>query len=265
MKTTTKISVTLLSLMIFSGTNLIANNFSLSKKEKKAFSKPYSITGISATQGTKDMTKGGFYLLYNPYLPSTKYMFPKELNLSTGEKFDESDKELRDLRTVGKFGFGHGLEIGNMFRIVDKNPMAIGLRVSWFGLGFTGFKANSKYSFVQGFSGTINFLKLGPYFTFKFAEQMAVDAFYQLSPTFNFGGFVGTDESTGETYALPLVGYGLTHQLGITYRFKAIAVGFGYGFGSTKLNLTYDFGDGPITADAKFYGSNLRFILGFKF
>jgi hypothetical protein len=243
--------VTLISAMLIN-----VNSFAWNKNANPT-DLQYGTTQIS---GTKGITEGGFFLHYTPYLPSKKYLFPKEVVTGT-TTFTQADSELTDLRDVGKFGFGHGLEIGNMFRLVDSEPLAIGLKVTWFSFGASGFKANSNYSYITGFSGTISALKVGPYATYALNDQMAVDIFYQVTPTVNFGAITGVDPSTAEEYFLPLFGYGLTHQIGATYRFDILSVGVGYGLGNTKLTLDFE-GE---TAEATFYGSHLIFMLGMKF
>ncbi len=50
-----------------------------------------------------------------------------------------------DLQDAGKWKFGYGLEIGNMFRLVDSEPIAIGLKLTWLDFGFAGFKKQWRY------------------------------------------------------------------------------------------------------------------------
>ncbi|MBL4624695.1 MAG: hypothetical protein JKY42_06105, partial [Flavobacteriales bacterium] len=159
----------------------------------------------------------------------------------------------------GRFGFGHGIEIGNMFRLVDSEPIAIGLKVTWFNAGFSGFKSSGKATNVTGFSVDLRALKLGPYFTYALTDQMAVDAFYQVAPTMTFGYFQGTYR--GEYYNYPAFSYGLTHEVGVTYRFDILSVGVGWGLGGTKLKVDYY----DTTAVGKFGAGTTRFFLGMKF
>lgn len=244
--------------LAFAAFLFLSSDASAWKSKKNYLS--YDVTSI---QGDKGITEGGFYLHYTPFLPSSKYLFPKEVTSSSGT-YGYGDSEIDDLRDYGKFGFGHGLAIGNMFRLVDSDPLAIGLRVTWFSFGWTVFKPSSSYD-ISGFAVNLNALKLGPYVTYALNDQMAVDAFYQVSPTLNLGAVAGTDNNNN-AIVLPIVGAGLAHELGVTYRFDILSVGVGYGLGSTKVSATWDDGSGSTeTVKAKYNNSHMRIMLGMKF
>lgn len=254
----------IISLNAIAGYGAKSNKYQLSQ-----FSPNRSIAAVQATAGDKGMTEGGFFLHYNPYIPTKKYGWLKEATLTVNNTQwdqDEVDDYLDDLLGVGKYGFGHGLEFGNMFRLVDSEPIAIGLRLTWLDFGFAMFKPSSKYSSydIKGFSIDVRAIKIGPYFTYAFTDQMAVDAFYQLTPTMNIGGLTG--EYDGDQVGYLFWNYGLLHEMGLTYRFDMLSVGFGYGLGSLRTIPRPITVDGDIyELNGKSYASTFRMMLGMKF
>jgi hypothetical protein len=232
-----------------------------------------SIQSIQKVSVVKGITEGGFFLHYNPYSPSKKYGYLKSgVSIKINDvSVNQADVEMyrAEAMGLGQFSWGHGLEIGNMFRLTDFEPMAIGLKVTWVDFGITGFKANSKYSEynIKGFSIDLRALKLGPYFTYAISDKMAFDVFYQVVPTFIIGGMAGeyNDGITTETVGYPVLQYGLGHEIGLTYRFDILSVGFGYGMGSmrTQFSTTYDGDD--IVVEGQSYVNTFRVMLGMKF
>ena len=227
----------------------------------------------SITAADKGITEGGFFLHYNPYSPSKKYGYLKAgVSIKQNDVFinqTDVEKYRTDIMAVGKFGWGHGLEFGNMFRLSDFEPMAIGLKVTWFDFGITGFKANSAYSAynIKGFSIDLRALKLGPYFTYAISDQMAFDVFYQVVPTFIFGAMAGeyNDGTTTETVGYPVLQYGLGHEIGSTYRFDILSVGLGYGMGSLRTNFSATYDGDVIEVEGESYVNTFRIMLGMKF
>lgn len=238
-----------------------------------------SIQSIQSMAGNKGITEGGFFLHYNPYYASSKYGFASSGTITVNEGFTgeydltqtETDSYLSTLRSVGQFKWGHGLEIGNIFRLVDFEPMAINLRVTWLDFGFSSFKANSSFSEynIQGGAFDLRVLKIGPSFTYALSDQMAFDVFYQVSPTFIAGGFAGEyTDSAGDTEIVGygLIQYGLGHEIGLTYRFDILSVGLGYGMGNIKaiVPAISDGGD-TYSFEGKANINTFRLMVGMKF
>ena len=73
------------------------------------------------------------------------------------------------------------------------------------------------------------------------------------------------DGITTETVGYPVLQYGLGHEIGLTYRFDILSVGFGYGMGSmrTQFSTTYDGDD--IVVEGQSYVNTFRVMLGMKF
>ncbi|MDB4754952.1 hypothetical protein OAF80_00720 [bacterium] len=248
---------------------------------KMPYFKPYkSIQSIqSITAADKGITEGGFFLHYNPFLPSKNYGDLKSavITANVGESdeyvLDQTDVDnyRKELQDVGKFSIGHGLEIGNMFRLTDFEPMAIGLRLTWLDFGFAGYKASSDYSQynIKGFMADIRAIKIGPYFTYALTDQMALDAFYQVAPTMLIGGFAGqyTDENDDvQTVGYPVLQYGLTHEIGVTYRFDILCIGIGYGMGNLRtIERPIPVEEDTYSIDGRAYVNTFRMMVGMKF
>jgi hypothetical protein len=242
----------------------------------------------SITAADKGITEGGMFLHYNPYSPSKKYGYLKagtsiEVNPGTDSSYfysqSEVDNYINDLTDVGKFNMGHGLEFGSMFRLTDFEPMAIGLRITWLDFGITGFKSNSAYSDykIKGFSVDLRAIKIGPYFTYALTDQMALDAYYQVAPTFIVGAMGGQYDNgtTIETVGYPMLQYGLSHEIGVTYRFDILSIGIGYGMGNMhtftkpftidEKPFKVEDGEESYSIDGKAYVNTFRIMLGMKF
>ncbi|MBL4653011.1 MAG: hypothetical protein JKY53_09155 [Flavobacteriales bacterium] len=239
-----------------------------------------SIQAIQATAGNKGITEGGFFLHYNPYYASARYGFASVGTITVNEGYSdeyeltetETEVYLGLSRSVGRYKWGHGLEIGNIFRLVDFEPMAISLRVTWLDFGYSGFKANSAFSDYDIIGGAfdLRLLKIGPSFTYALSDQMAIDVFYQLSPTFIAAGYAGeyTDLSTGDTefVGYGLIQYGLGHEIGLTYRFDILSIGLGYGMGNMKAIVpTIYEGDNTYSFEGKANINTFRLMVGMKF
>lgn len=175
-----------------------------------------------------DICKGGFFLNLGLFIPMKNYAFPPDFNNTTGDKFS----------------IGYNLDLGNQFRLADLGEKAINLRVTWFSASYTKFKYEGKV-ILNAFQG--NLLKLGPSFTTALSDKMAVDVYYQLSPTI----FFPIDDE---------IFWGVTNSLGADIRINVFALGFDYNFG----NIAW--WDRSVTREIpKMRTSNLRIFAGFKF
>jgi len=188
--------------------------------------------GPVASDGDKG---GGFFIHFSGMLPSKNYMIPKAF---------ENESDL-------KYGFGGGFELGNMFEITQFGSNSIGVRAVWFGATYTSQKVNDSTSFGIAQASTAKF---GPYFSAGLENDMAVDVYYQLAPTFAVEVINGGD---------PLLG--ISHSLGAGFRMKVLSVGMDYNFG----NIT-DFtnvGDAPDEYKDwfKVRTNHFRFFIGFMF
>lgn len=161
----------------------------------------------------KKMTDDGFYLHIGMISPSKLTYFPLIV-----EENNSSDK----------FGMGPHLEIGNMFTITDfNNTHALGLRITWLNASHSSYSDKDiKSSYLQG-----SVLRLGPYFTFLVNDEMALDLFYQIGPTYAWDYEMDTtvlgNWNTGY--------FGMTHNLGLGFRYTRYSAGFDMNFGNVKF------------------------------
>jgi hypothetical protein len=59
--------------------------------------------------------------------------------------------------------------------------------------------------------------------------------------------------------------YGLGHEIGLTYRFDILSVGFGYGMGSLRTNFSATYDGDLIEVEGESYVNTFRIMLGMKF
>jgi hypothetical protein len=161
----------------------------------------------------KKMTDDGFYLHIGLISPSKLCYMPLIV-----EENNSSDK----------YGAGPHLEIGNMFTITDfKNKHALGLRITWLNASLSTYSVdNYKSSYLQG-----SVLRLGPYFTFLLDDEMALDLFYQIGPSYAWDYEMDTtmlgNWNTGY--------FGMTHNIGAGFRYTRYSAGFDMNFGNVKF------------------------------
>ncbi|MBT6439249.1 MAG: hypothetical protein HOK72_06040 [Flavobacteriales bacterium] len=217
----------------------------------------------SITAADKGITEGGFYFHYTPYFPSKKYTYPKEITVGTELYTVPFNQDVLD--NSGKWGVGHGIELGSMFRLVDSEPIAIGLKVTWLSLGGAMFKPGDGYPTgysVSGIAGEVRLVNLGPYFTYGITDQMAVDISYQFSPTYIYSYIEILDDGGGQTNKNDpdIQGFGTLHHLALTYRFDILSVGLGYTMGSFSESDK----DAVPNWKIKYGANSFRFLLGIK-
>ena len=100
----------------------------------------------------------------------------------------------------------------------------------------------------------LGFLEFGPSFTYALNDDMGLDVYYQLKPTFMTGIYTNDLDDGG--YA----GAGLTHAAGVGFRYKAFALALEPNFGRMKV-IDIDSSD----LESKVNTSNFKIKLGFKF
>lgn len=206
----------------------------------------FLLTGASAVIfAQKDKAlKNGFSINLVAGLPASTYGL-------------ESDTDIDDEFKLGPI---MGLQIGSRWYFSPGERFGAGLMVNWF--DFTGaFKSNSTGSLEWNrFVADITVLEVGPVFTFKFADNLALDGYYNLRPTglatiitSKFG-----DESDEETYA----GIGVSHALGTAFRWNVLSVGVEYVLGGIKCS---NMDSEEFDPTEKLMVNSVRFLLGVKF
>jgi len=223
----TLIKITLIACLITGVNVVLAGN---GKTDPPVKQETTTITANSS----KDITDGGFFLHVGAMFPSKNYFCPVSYNNSTSERFST----------------GVNFEAGSMFKLVKLLKKTIGIRVTWLSANYTTYKYQGKI-YDQILQGSV--LKCGPYFTYGINDDMAVDIFYQINPTYAID-LKDTSDNSGYM--------GVTHSFGLGYRFKILSVGFDFNFGHVKYI------DPPILADDDMWKPRLGYIrlfAGLKF
>lgn len=162
-----------------------------------------------------DMYKGGFFFNVGAFEPLKNYFNPPDINYQSGDE---------------KFRLGEGFELGNMFKIVNIDPFAFGIRATWLNANYTSIKYQTTGVNIADTTVTDkivhgNALKVGPYFTFGLSERIAIDLYYQIAPQYSL--YLSSD-LTGYSYL------GLAHSVGADFRFSILSVGCDINFGTAK-------------------------------
>lgn len=199
----------------------------------------------SLTYAQKDRAlKNGFSINLVAGLPASTYGL-------------ESDIDIPDEFKLGPI---MGLQIGSRWYFSPGNKFGAGLMVNWF--DFTGaFKSYSVGGYeMNRLVADITILEVGPVFTFKIIDNLAVDGYYNLRPTglatvvtSKFG-----DESDEEGYA----GIGVSHAIGAAFRWNVLSVGAEYVLGGIKCSNVDSESFDPTE---KLMVNSIRFMLGVKF
>lgn len=177
-----------------------------------------------------------------------------------------------------KYGALFGLKLGNRWYFAPQENYGFGLMVNWVDFAMALKSGTDTYiddndiSVASDWARTtmdITFLGLGPIGTYAINDDMAIDGYYNLRPTFLISGEVQTLSSDDLTTAYG--GFGLTNALGAAFRWKVLNVGVEYVMGKVNAKGTQtvpSLNGGTETvdlADEKLSTNSVRIILGVKF
>ncbi len=201
------------------------------------------------TNGSKDITEGGFFFHIGGFLPGKGYMIPKGFTR-------EDINDIYDNPNISRYKLGVDFELGNMFRLADLDGMAIGLRTTWFGANLATRRYNDTIA-TRTISATG--LRVGPYFSFELADKMALDVFYQIGPRYAFSL---TDDWSN--WNMDVMGF--TQEIGVGFRLDMLSFILGYNFGSlTDYSSSAEMRKDPDLKDfTKMRAGGLRFAVGIK-
>ncbi|NMC37566.1 MAG: hypothetical protein GYA41_04500 [Bacteroidales bacterium] len=204
------------------------------------------LTGTSAvTYAQKDRAlKNGFSINLVAGLPACTYGL-------------ESATDIPDDLKLGPI---LGLQIGSRWYFSPGERFGAGLMVNWF--DFTGaFKSSSSLGYeLNRLVADITVLEVGPVFTFKFIDNLALDGYYNLRPTGLAALYTSSlgDESDEEGYA----GIGVSHAIGAAFRWNVLSVGAEYVLGGIKCS---NIDSEEFDPAEKLMVNSVRFMLGVKF
>ena len=199
---------------------------------------PPNNTSLTKTTG-KDITDGGFFVHLTGNIPSLNYGNPQGL--------DNTDSEF-------KFGFGGGLELGNLFKITDVSQHAFGVKAVWLSSMFSSMTLDDTTSII---ALQASVLRVGPYFSLGINDNMAIDLYYTV------GTSILIFANDGEGEAL-----GMTHNVGVAYRMSVLSVGMDFNFGKVKdtdcFGENSDFGSFAGIDFCKIRTTHIRMFVGVK-
>ena len=206
------------------------------------------LIGFSGIAGTDSPHDKGFRFNFHIGMTGGLYGLPVEI----GEQEDLIQEEADEY--VPSFTFG--LELGTRFTLgrTASDKISVALIVDWFGLSLGSKTIPADEEYERYTVGVLNgnLLEMGPSITYALNNKMAIDLYYQVKPTVIVGVFLASVEVDFDDPSV-----GLSHAMGVTYRYKELAVGLEPNFG--KINVLFE-DDGVKTSTSRF---NIN--LGFKF
>lgn len=210
-----------------------------------------ALQSTAATQGHDDPLDNGFILRAGISLPSAGYGFAS----------DEKD-------LVKEFTpkLGLGLEIGNQWYVFRTNAenMGVAINVNWFDLALATKSNSSGGVDVTTAVFTGSFIEVGPMFTYKVTDDIGVDLFYNLKPTFMVSAM--TSSSNGNDFSQALSGFGFNNAVGTSFRWRALSLGFEYVFGTIKAsNINSDDKSADVPNNYKMNTNAFKINIGAKF
>ena len=194
------------------------------------------------------MLQDGFNLKFSFGFPPSQYGFDGTFPL-----FDDPGLETT-----------FGIEIGNQWYFYDNDHFGIGLDINWFDLVYGRSKIdNITYGTFNRITAEGSFLEFGPMATYAINDMFAIDAYYNLRPT-----YMATYYWQNADDGVLIRDFNFLHGIGIGARFKFFYLGFESTFGSIDGGVT-GYGEYEDIEDLyekqKMSGNNSKLIIGFQF
>lgn len=137
-------------------------------------------------------------------------------------------------------GVSFGLSLDNRWYVWHNNKLGAAIQARWLDANIMfGELANhkpfndTKYADLTNIEGGI--LGVGPMFTFYLNNDMAIDAYYNIMPTYVYS--MQTEDPDGEifTQEFKYQGFGVTHHIGAAFRWKVLQAGLEYRIGTIGM------------------------------
>lgn len=182
--------------------------------------------------------KNGMNLNFVLGFPSSDYAFPE--GVLYGEQYPVI----------------FGLQVNSRWYIKPQRDWGIGVLVNFLDVNFA-FKKEANDSYYKA-TLQAGGLGVGPVGTYKLADDMALDLYYNLRPTGMITAIVSDNNvfTEGDDFDI-----GLTHVVGVAYRYDILVVGVEFNFGKAGI---WELSDGDFYPVAQKVGST-RIMLGVKF
>jgi hypothetical protein len=199
------------------------------------------------------MLEKGFSLKFSFGFPPSQYGFDGDLPIPEGLQLSNT----------------YGLELGNQWYFYTENNIGIGLDINWIEVSYG--KANIS-DFILGDIDMVtiegSLLEFGPVGTFAINDILALEAYYNLRPSYMATYYYETSFNmwNAEDYVL-LRDFSFLHGLGVGVRLKFIYVGFEYTMGNLdgKIDAGGEFEDAVDFGKQKMDAANSKLIVGFQF
>ncbi|MDO9254112.1 MAG: hypothetical protein Q7U54_01270 [Bacteroidales bacterium] len=209
----------------------------------------------------KDRTlSNGFSVNLIIGFPSSNYALTSDGKMD-GYSMLDSDIMGSDYKLSSLFG----VQIGNRWYFKPKEKYGFGLMVNWL-----DFAMGVKSGTIDGTEWAravidFSFLEVGPVGTFVLADNLALDAYYNLRPTVLSSATVFTS-SGEEDFTYAYVGVGVSHAIGAAVRYKIFNFGMEYTLGSINSKGTFSGSSSDETLDdQKNMVNSFRLKFGLKF
>jgi hypothetical protein len=211
------------------------------------------ISAIKPTKAQDNALKNGFSLNLIAGYPS-----PKTYGL-TGHDPDN------------KHGNLIGFEVGNRWYLKTNEKYGFGLMLNWLDITYHDSKLDVPDDTVFAHVLNISLCEFGPIGTYAITPNTGLDAYYNIRPTWLNAGKVPYDDQDMDGdgviekgyYASNANGFGLTHTMGISVRWKSLALSCEYLLGNLR---EIDDGDGFLSYGSNHISANhFRFMIGVKF
>lgn len=198
-----------------------------------------------------EMLDNGFSVKFSFGFPPSQYGYDGEIPLPVGLELNNT----------------FGLEIGNQWFLVRGENAGLALDINWLDLTYGGAQIDDP---VVGSLNRItlegSLLEFGPLVSWAFIDKVAVDAYYNLRPTYMVTGYyVDFDDSDDFIVAH---NFNFMHGAGLGLRFKFIYLGYEYTFGAVHGDLVGggEFEDvTDLFGQQRLDGANSKLVVGFQF
>jgi len=176
-----------------------------------------------------------------------------------------------------KKGLLLGFEVGNRWYVNANEKYGFGLMINWLDITYHDRNLDIPDDTVIAHVLNISLCEFGPIGTFALTSNIGMDAYYNIRPTYLNAGKVPYDDQDLNEDGIIEQGYyssnanaiGFSHTLGLSVRWKSLALSGEYVFGNMK---TLDDSRNDITGELNLNsGTNyisanhFRFMIGFKF
>lgn len=136
-------------------------------------------------------------------------------------------------------GTSFGLILDNRWYVWHNNKLGAAIQARWLDANImlgelANFKPynDTKYVDMTNIEGGI--LGVGPMFTFYLNNDMAIDAYYNIMPTYIHSS-MQMDERYEFVQEYKFHGFGVTHHIGAAFRWKVLQAGLEYRIGTIGM------------------------------